>query len=373
MADINELIVDMLPTWELDKSINDYRACAEIAILYNDNKIDIQDVVISYYFDDKEVLSFRDVTGISTGNHQFKVVVTYRGITKVCIKYKEFDIVSIRERSCDEKEEEEQKPNVPFNPIILRKSIPWPTANVKQVYFTNNIYIRKGNIPKDENGYYINISDIVRITKNTPIMYAVYQYNHGMYFSTADIETDVYTKHYLEIRDESYFTGIVINIGMHDVKQQAEHYVYLNTKGKICISKTKPIGLRFNKYPTLHFKDFNKYINAETNVYVEVQYYMNTTKLINNTKCRLKKFAHERSGNFDKEKYMYISDFINMLIAMNVKPNRKLLRARFTNRFIKKKYTVPKRNRKTNSGDWSYFWYSGKKRKYIEITNNKNS
>lgn len=59
------------------------RPCADLTIRYKGEDIDINDTTYQYYFDDKPVIRFNDVTNLSTGVHNFKVVVTYNGITQI--------------------------------------------------------------------------------------------------------------------------------------------------------------------------------------------------------------------------------------------------------------------------------------------------
>lgn len=70
---------------------NEIRPCADIIVFYDGVQIDINDTTYQYYFDERPVIKFSDVTNLSIGVHNFKVVVTYKGETKINIKEKEFD------------------------------------------------------------------------------------------------------------------------------------------------------------------------------------------------------------------------------------------------------------------------------------------
>lgn len=75
------LEVTMTPTFEL---INDsYRPCADIYVTYNGQAINLANTTYQYYFDDKPVIRFNDVTDVEYGLHNFKCVVTYKGETKI--------------------------------------------------------------------------------------------------------------------------------------------------------------------------------------------------------------------------------------------------------------------------------------------------
>lgn len=59
------------------------RPCAEIVVKYNNNKLNINNIPHSFYFDDILVRNFADISNLTEGNHTFTVVVTYKGITKI--------------------------------------------------------------------------------------------------------------------------------------------------------------------------------------------------------------------------------------------------------------------------------------------------
>lgn len=61
----------------------EYRPCASIHAYFNGVEIDMNDTIYDYYFDDKPVIRFNDVTNLEVGIHNFKCVVTYKGITKI--------------------------------------------------------------------------------------------------------------------------------------------------------------------------------------------------------------------------------------------------------------------------------------------------
>ena len=60
-----------------------YHPCGDLLVMYDGEYIDPNICFIQYYFDDVQVIRFNDVTDLTTGTHNFKVVVTYKGETKI--------------------------------------------------------------------------------------------------------------------------------------------------------------------------------------------------------------------------------------------------------------------------------------------------
>lgn len=75
------LDIIMIPRYE--EIEGEMRPCADIIVLYNGYEIDVNNTSYQYYFDDMPVIRFNDVVNLSTGVHNFKVVVTYNGQTKI--------------------------------------------------------------------------------------------------------------------------------------------------------------------------------------------------------------------------------------------------------------------------------------------------
>lgn len=80
----DKLIVEFTPSYEKYK--NTVIPCAEITIKYEDTILDYTDVTIDYYFDNIEVTNFKDVTNVSIREHEFMLVVTYKGVVKIAQK-----------------------------------------------------------------------------------------------------------------------------------------------------------------------------------------------------------------------------------------------------------------------------------------------
>ena len=82
------LVVELTPKYEIVREqyypYTEYVApCADIVVRYNGEEIDLNDTTYQYYFDDVPVIRFNDVRDLTTGIHNFKVVVTYNNETKL--------------------------------------------------------------------------------------------------------------------------------------------------------------------------------------------------------------------------------------------------------------------------------------------------
>lgn len=69
------------------------RPCADILVYYDGIRIPSNDYYIQYYFDDVSVKKFNDVTNIVSGVHNFKAVVTYKGITKIANENLQYKLI----------------------------------------------------------------------------------------------------------------------------------------------------------------------------------------------------------------------------------------------------------------------------------------
>lgn len=80
---VEKLGLNILMTPRYEEIDGEMRPCADITVLYNGYPIDVNNTTYQYYFDDQPVIRYNDVTNLSTGVHNFKVVVTYYGQTKI--------------------------------------------------------------------------------------------------------------------------------------------------------------------------------------------------------------------------------------------------------------------------------------------------
>lgn len=79
--DSTKLEATLVPRYEIIHNI--IVPCADITISYNGSLVKKSNVTISYYFDDEEVVDFRSIKELTEGNHEFMIVVNYKGIIKI--------------------------------------------------------------------------------------------------------------------------------------------------------------------------------------------------------------------------------------------------------------------------------------------------
>lgn len=91
---VEMLGLDIVITPRYEEIDGEMRPCADIIASYNGNPININDTIYQYYFDDKPVIRFNDITNLSIGIHNFKVVVTYKGETKIANVNKDYEITN---------------------------------------------------------------------------------------------------------------------------------------------------------------------------------------------------------------------------------------------------------------------------------------
>ena len=80
---MNKLKLIFKPTYHYYKCCGSVKPCSNLIILYNDKKVNIDDAVVEYYFDDILYDSFLEVPILNEGLHNFKVIVQYKGITEI--------------------------------------------------------------------------------------------------------------------------------------------------------------------------------------------------------------------------------------------------------------------------------------------------
>lgn len=78
------LVVELTPLYH--KVESEIRPCADIKIRYDGVSVDPNDCTLDYYFDGIPVLRFNDIAELDVGDHEFKVVVTYKSFIKIAIK-----------------------------------------------------------------------------------------------------------------------------------------------------------------------------------------------------------------------------------------------------------------------------------------------
>ena len=133
------LSIVLLPRYE--NVSNEVRPCADINVYFNGEEINVNDTTYQYYFDDKPVNRFNDVSNLSTGVHNFKVVITYNGQTKIEGVDKAYNMIDIEPVEPD-KPIITKKKNEMYKTIIANKAVPYFTAQEGQVYCTRQITIQ---------------------------------------------------------------------------------------------------------------------------------------------------------------------------------------------------------------------------------------
>lgn len=80
---VEKIGLDIILSPRYEEIEGETHPCADILVTYDGYEIDVNNTTYQYYFDDKPVIRFNDVTNLSTGVHNFKVVITYNGQTKI--------------------------------------------------------------------------------------------------------------------------------------------------------------------------------------------------------------------------------------------------------------------------------------------------
>lgn len=75
------LSVTLIPRYENIKGVT--KPCADLLVYYDGEAVDVNDTTYQYYFDNQPVSKFENVSNLSTGVHNFMVVVTYKDETKI--------------------------------------------------------------------------------------------------------------------------------------------------------------------------------------------------------------------------------------------------------------------------------------------------
>lgn len=80
---MNKLKLIFKPTYHYYRCCGNVKPCSNLIILYNDKKVNINDTITEYYFDDVLYDNYLEVPVLNEGIHTFKVVVQYKGLTEI--------------------------------------------------------------------------------------------------------------------------------------------------------------------------------------------------------------------------------------------------------------------------------------------------
>lgn len=243
--DIPEPIQEMLglsivlkPRYEEIKG--EMRPCADITVTYNGRIINLNYTTYQYYFDDKPVKRFNDVANLSTGVHNFKIVVTYNGQTKIESVDKYYGKID-SDVQPEQPSESTKNKNEMYKTIIATKSIPWYTAREGQIYYTNQLKISRSELENNNDiADTTNLENKIKSLFNNP----TYKVNSGFDVSNniTSFNSILEAYNYI-IENENNFSNKSTNIYVIDVEKK---YWFRKTNGTICKVDYPPYGILHN-------------------------------------------------------------------------------------------------------------------------------
>ena len=249
----SKLSVTLTPRYE--KTQYGIRPCADIIVKYNGLKVNVNDTDYQYYFDDKPVIRFNDIANLSTGVHNFKIVVTYKEETKIVSEDKYFsnysdkvkisDVIKPDDSNNDNDGIDMSKLNLRslFNKNFIKQTqCRANTSEPGQVYYTRIIsFKQRGGISNEQIVYLLNT-----IENNTVPVDDNFSITHVSYLDSPYIQ-DINTPYNKEevitsISNDTYeYIHLLLN---------KKYYVVVDGKGGVKLYKDKPYGVfRKKEYP----------------------------------------------------------------------------------------------------------------------------
>lgn len=267
------LSIVLLPRYE--NVSNEVRPCADINVYFDGEEINVNDTTYQYYFDDKPVNRFNDVSNLSTGVHNFKVVITYNGQTKIESIDKAYNTIDIKPDKPIVNKKSEM-----YKTVIANKPVPYFTAQEGKIYYTNqfNLYFPNSGFSNND------IEQIEQEIKNV--------FGDDMIISTT---------HYAKINDENTFSTLLE--AYNNWKQNNSDQVYIRSTKRFYCGKCKNGFVRFNTPPYGHFDNtfnFPDIIDLEK-AQVDPTY---TKKLV------LYRYRHRKNRIFNRDKSGRIDDIV---------------------------------------------------------------
>lgn len=234
------LSIVLLPRYENVQ--NEVRPCADINVYFDGEEINVNDTTYQYYFDDKPVNRFNDVSNLSTGVHNFKVVITYNGQTKIDSIDKAYNTIDIKPDKPIVNKKSEM-----YKTVIANKSVPYFTAREGQVYYTNRFNVDVFNKTLTENELNTIERNIRAIFNNSHVDSDVnIKINGNITSFNTLIEAYNYYKNNINTK------GSYIQIGLNISNQKEDIRIYCGkTHGQFKYFKTPPYGNFYNgfKFP----------------------------------------------------------------------------------------------------------------------------
>lgn len=231
------LSIVLLPRYENVQ--NEVRPCADINVYFDGEEINVNDTTYQYYFDDKPVNRFNDVSNLSTGVHNFKIVVTYNGQTKIDSVDKAYNTIDIKPDKPIVNKKSEM-----YKTVIANKAVPYFTAREGQVYYTNRFNVDVFNKTLTENELNTIERDIRAIFNNSHVDSDVnIRINHNITNFGTLIEAYNYYKNNINT------AGSYIQIGLNLSNNKEDTRIYCGkTHGQFKYFKTPPYGNFYNGF-----------------------------------------------------------------------------------------------------------------------------
>lgn len=249
------LSIVLLPRYE--NVSNEVRPCADINVYFDGEEINVNATTYQYYFDDKPVNRFNDVSNLSTGVHNFKIVVTYNGQTKIESVDKAYNTIDIK----PDKPIVTKKKNEMYKTIIANKAVPYFTAREGQVYCTRQITIQ---VP-EEGLTDTQINDIENKIKDGFSKFGTIQYNciyHDgqINVSSSDTLLDAY-KGYQTLNANVEHKCLSIDLHTNNARNSNERIYCAKHKNGFVFYNNPPYG----NFPFWNFPDYISLNDEEAN------------------------------------------------------------------------------------------------------------
>lgn len=249
----NKLSVTLTPRYE--KTQDGVRPCADIIVKYDGIKIDVNNTDYQYYFDDKPVIRFNDVTNLSTGVHNFKIVVTYKEETKIASKDKYFSKYSDKVKISDVIKPDDNNnndDNIDMSKLNLRSLLNKNfikqtkcranTSEPGQVYYTRIIsFKQKGGISKEQIIYLLDTieNNTIPTEENFNITYVSYEKSANI----LNINTSYNREQVIDYISNNTCENVYLLLNN-------KYYVIADGKGGVNLYINKPYGVfRKKEYP----------------------------------------------------------------------------------------------------------------------------